>query len=82
MQIHGVPCWATLGSARMHRVLIPHSVGELHLFGDNDAPGRAAVGRTAEEHRRCRVVLRFPPEQFKDWDDFTAALAAERGAQP
>ena len=42
MQIFNIPVWASLGAARMHRVAIPESVRELHIFGDNGDPGRAA----------------------------------------
>jgi putative DNA primase/helicase len=72
MELFGVPCWATLGT-RMHRVWVPDHVHELHIFGDNDDPGRAAAERTAQLHRHRKVVLHFPPEQFKDWDDMTQA---------
>jgi putative DNA primase/helicase len=69
-QLCGVPTWACLGAGRMHRVAIPDHVRELHLFGDNDDPGRAAVKRAAYQHRDRRVVLRFPPENYKDWNDY------------
>ena len=36
MQLTNVPCWASLGAGRMHRVAIPEHVRELHIFGDND----------------------------------------------
>jgi putative DNA primase/helicase len=78
MQLFGVPCWATLGCGRMHRAYVPDTVSTLHIFSDNDDAGRAAAERTAHEHRHRRVVLAFPPEQFKDWDDVTAAAAKER----
>jgi DNA primase len=78
MQLFGVPCWASLGAARMHRVRIPDHVHELHIFVDNDDAGRAAADRTAYAQRHRRVVLRFPPDQFKDWDDVTVANAKER----
>jgi putative DNA primase/helicase len=80
MQLFGVPCWSSLGAARMHRVWIPEQVRELHIFVDNDDAGRAAAGRTAHEHRHRKVVMRFPPEQFKDWDDVTRARSSERSA--
>jgi putative DNA primase/helicase len=86
MQLFHVPCWASLGAARMHRVWIPDTVSTLHIFADNDDAGRAAAERTAHAHRHRKVLLRFPPEQLKDWDDIllarTAAPAAvdERGA--
>jgi len=43
MQMTNVPMWACLGVSRMHRVELPETVRELHLFGDNDDPGRCAV---------------------------------------
>jgi hypothetical protein len=70
MQMGNVPVWACMGASRMHCVVIPDHVRELHLFGDNDDPGRAAVERTAHVHQQHRrVVLRFPPEGCKDWND-------------
>jgi hypothetical protein len=72
-QLFDVPCWSALGAARMHRVWIPDFVTELHIFVDNDDAGRAAAERTTHAHRHRKVVLRFPPEQFKDWDDVTRA---------
>jgi putative DNA primase/helicase len=77
-QLFGIPCWSTLGAGRMHRVWIPDLVRELHLFLDNDDAGRAAGERTAYAHRHRKVVLRFPPERCKDWDDVTCAV--HRGA--
>jgi putative DNA primase/helicase len=80
MQLSGVPCWACLGSNRMHRVAIPDCAKELHLFGDNDEPGRAAVERTAHQHRHRRIVVRFPPKQFNDWNDWLQARAGSDAA--
>jgi putative DNA primase/helicase len=75
MQLFGVPCWSTLGAGRMHRVWIPASVRELHIFADNDDAGHAAAERTASHHQHRRVVIRFPPADVKDWDDVTAGRA-------
>jgi putative DNA primase/helicase len=36
MQLSGVPTWACLGASRMHRVAVPESILELHVFADND----------------------------------------------
>jgi putative DNA primase/helicase len=69
-QLTGVPTWACLGASRMHRVAIPDHVRELHIFGDNDDPGRDAVERTAYENRKRRVLLRFAPDNYKDWNDY------------
>jgi hypothetical protein len=59
-------------------VIIRGELG-LSVFSDNDEPGRAGADRTAHAHRHRRVLLRFPPEGFKDWDDVTRA-APLRGA--
>jgi hypothetical protein len=80
MQLTGMPCWAALGAARMHRVEVPDRVRELHIFADNDAPGRAAAERTAAAHKARRVVLRFPPEGNKDWNDALMAKAGKVAA--
>jgi hypothetical protein len=66
-----VPTWACIGAGRMHRVSVPEEVTELHLFVDDDEPGRAAAERTAARHTAegRRVVLRLPPLGFKDWND-------------
>jgi hypothetical protein len=74
MQLSGVPTWACLGAGRMHRVAVPDSVRELHVFMDNDGPGRDAGERTAHAHlHHRRVVLRRPPDHLKDWNDFLRA---------
>jgi putative DNA primase/helicase len=80
MQLFGVPCWSTLGAGRMHRVWIPAPVRELYIFADNDDAGHAAAERTASHHQHRRIIIRFPPDGFKDWDDVTAHQAKERGA--
>jgi len=74
MQLAGVPMWACLGASRMQRVAIPAGVRELHIFADNDQPGRVAAERTAYANRHRRVVLRYPPDGIKDWNDALAAL--------
>jgi putative DNA primase/helicase len=73
MQITGIPCLACIGAARMHRVVIPPSIRELHIFGDNDEAGHAAAERTAGVHAKRNVQLRYPPNDHKDWNDFLQA---------
>jgi putative DNA primase/helicase len=74
-QIAGVPVWAALGSERLPLVRIPDTVRELHVFADNDEPGRRGADKTADRWARRAVVvkLRFPPEGFDDWNDFLQA---------
>jgi putative DNA primase/helicase len=75
LQLTGIPCWASPGGSRMQRVAIPDRVRELHIFADNDAPGRAAAERAANAHSSRRVVLRLAPEGAKDWNDYLVGRA-------
>lgn len=72
-----MPVWAALGCQRLQRVELPEIVKEVHVFGDNDMPGRDAAQRAAEVHLKAgrRVVLRFPPEGIKDFNDLLNADA-------
>jgi hypothetical protein len=72
-----MPVWAALGCQRLQRVELPEIVREIHIFGDNDAPGREAAQRAAQLHLSIgrRVVLRFPPEGIKDFNDLLNADA-------
>jgi len=74
-QMTGVPVWASLGAARMHRVTLPDAVKEVHIFTDNDTPGITAADRTSKVHTDFgrRVVIRRPPDGCKDWNDFLIA---------
>lgn len=77
-RLHGLPCWAALGSRRLDLVSIPGCVTRLILAGDNDVAGRRAVTRSIERYASTtRKVEAHYPERFKDW---AAALEAkERG---
>jgi putative DNA primase/helicase len=74
-----IPVWASLGGARLHRVHLPEVVQEVHIFGDLDGSGRAAAQRASEIHMALgrRVVLRFPPNGLKDFNDLLNADADE-----
>lgn len=71
MELFDMPCWSSLGCKRLGSVKLPIEVDEVHLFADNDAPGREAADKAADAYNRQgrRVLLRFPPEQFNDWND-------------
>ena len=79
-QLFEIPCWAALGS-RMDRVDLPGAVVEVQIFGDNGNPGREAAEKAAERFtsQGRRVMLRFPPEPFGDWNDALQALCKESG---
>lgn len=44
-ELNDIPCWATLGAARLDRVHIPPSVRFLIFAEDNDAEGRRRLAR-------------------------------------
>jgi putative DNA primase/helicase len=75
IQVSGLPCWVALGAGRLHRVAVPSTVRELHVFADDDEAGRIAAERAAARHcaEGRRVVLRFPPTGIKDYADIVAA---------
>jgi putative DNA primase/helicase len=68
-QIHGIPCWAVLGALRLDKIGIPGKVKRIHLFPDNDQPGREAVDRAIDQYsNRVKIKIHWPP-QGKDWND-------------
>ena len=77
MQLFDVPCWAALGR-RMAEVAIPFTVEQILIFADNGAQGRAAAEEAADRFtaQGRRVVLRFPPDDCGDWNDFVMAGGA------
>jgi len=68
MMLTGMSVWASLGGKRLHNVELPPFVREVHIFADNDQPGREAAYRASDVHRELgrRVKIRRPPPQFKD----------------
>lgn len=79
MALSGVPCWATLGAHRLAGVTVPQTVREVHIFGDDDDAGRLGAEKAAERYTSAglKVLLRWPPTGFADWNDYLRALPAE-----
>lgn len=80
MQLFDIPCWATLGNERFGLVAIPESVGELHLFIDNDAGGALAEQRALKAYAAPHRVIhsRAPASPGFDWnDDLKSRLAGK-----
>ena len=73
--------WASLGASRLHNVELPPEVEEVHVFVDNDEPGRTAAKRAADVHTSVgrRVYLRSPPDECGDWNDFLNLIADRDG---
>jgi hypothetical protein len=81
-QLSQVSCWASIGAGRMHRVLVPAAVREIHIFADDDEAGLKAAERTTRVHRDCgrRVVLRLPPAGLKDWGEVASTVLKNAAA--
>lgn len=81
MQMVGMTVWASLGASRLHSVEMPPEVEEVHVFVDNDEPGRTAAKRAADVHTslRRRVYVRSPPDECGDWNDFLNLIADRDG---
>jgi hypothetical protein len=70
-QLTGIPCWATLGAPRMSAVHIPHTVKRVHVFADNDNPGRTAAAQAVTRYTAVgkRVRVWWPPPEHDDFND-------------
>jgi putative DNA primase/helicase len=81
MQMTGMTVWASLGASRLYNVELPAEVEEVHIFVDNDEPGRTAAKRAADVHTSFgrRAYLRSPPDRCGDWNDFLNLLADRDG---
>jgi putative DNA primase/helicase len=77
MMLTGMSVWAALGGRRLHNVELPAFVRDVHIFTDNDQPGREAAYRASDVHRELgrTVKIRRPPPEFKDFNDFIVADA-------
>ena len=77
MALTGMSVWASLGGKRLHNVELPPFVREVHIFCDNDQPGREAAFRASDVHRALGrdVEIRRPPPEFKDYNEFIIADA-------
>jgi putative DNA primase/helicase len=81
MEMTGIVTWASLGAHRLQKVVLPDCVKAVHIFVDNDEPGRTAARRAADVHTAMRrtVYLRSPPDQCGDWNDFLNLIADRDG---
>jgi putative DNA primase/helicase len=84
MQMIGATVWASLGAARLHSVWLPPEVKVVHIFCDNDGPGRQAAMRAGEMHAALgrTVHVRTPPSQCKDYNDYLNFHADRDGRDP
>jgi len=76
MKICNLPCWASLGGARLARVDLPGEVREVHIFADADDAGREAAEKAVRRFRREGLKARafLPTGGAKDMNE---ALIAE-----
>jgi hypothetical protein len=72
----GMSVWAALGK-RLHSVELPPFVEVVHVFADNDDPGRNTAEQAVKVHRDLgrTVKVQRPPPEFKDFNDYIIADA-------
>lgn len=67
-KLHGITCWASLGSERLPLLAIPVSIKELVIAEDNNQPGRHGARRAWKAYQRPGLKLRrHTPRPFEDW---------------
>jgi hypothetical protein len=72
MTLTGMSVWASLGASRLQNVELPPLVRRVHIFADNDDPGRIAADKAAKVHQALgrRVWIHWPPDGLNDFNDF------------
>ena len=78
MQLFDLPVWCSLSASRLDRLWLPPEALEVQVFADNGTPGHEAAARAAKAYQAQgrRVVVRFPPAEFDDFNDLLCAEAA------
>jgi hypothetical protein len=79
MQLFGVPVWCGLGAGRLDRLWLPPEALEVQMFADNGTQGHEAAERAAKAYQAQgrRIFLRFPPDDYGDWNDFLQGRKSE-----
>lgn len=63
----GIPCWATLGAARLPLIRLPDGLTELIIAEDDDREGAAAAARAVAAYARYGLTIRrMPPPRPAD----------------
>jgi hypothetical protein len=66
----GLPVWATLGAARLDKIELPEQIEEVHIYADYDDAGRNAATAAKSSYAPRRVIIRTPPADVDDWNQF------------
>lgn len=67
----GKTIWVACGTAMMSRIIVPSSITQITLAGDNGDAGRVAVQQATDAllGSGALVTAQFPDPAFKDWND-------------
>lgn len=82
MQLFSLPCWSTLGTARLDQVWLPEQVERVVIFADQGEAGAKAAQKAVEryEQERREVLVETPEGDAKDFNDVLRAKAPGRAA--
>lgn len=79
MEWKRIPTWAALSTSGLRSVVLPDICRKVHIAVDKDEndAGEIAAYAAAERFQKegREVVFDFPPEGFKDWNDYLVAHA-------
>jgi hypothetical protein len=69
IQLHDIPCWASLGARRLDQLTLPNTVRTLIIAEDNDPEGRRARARAWARYQQAGLKLKRmpPPVGADDW---------------
>jgi hypothetical protein len=69
MQLHDIPCWASLGARRLDQLALPESIQTLIIAEDNDPEGRRARAKAWARYQRdgLKLTRMAPPVGANDW---------------
>lgn len=74
--LHGVPCWASLGTENLKAFAPPADVRILYVAADGDDAGAAAADALATRLRSSLRVVIAPAPRGKDWADVMTEASA------
>lgn len=82
MQLFSLPCWSTLGTARLDQIWLPEEVERVVIFADQGEAGVKAAEKAVERYEQegREVLVEIPEGDAKDFNDVLRANAPGRAA--
>lgn len=70
-EMSGLPVWSAISAGNMRQLVLPETVREIVIFGDNGGAGEKAAQAAADifNQEGLNVKIAFPPAGFGDFND-------------